>query len=68
MRGQLWVYGGLGGAGTGTRSPISCPRSSKPSWADQVEEEGEDGESLCGPLPRSVPAVDRVSKVPPTLA
>ena len=40
------------GAGPRLTQPSSwqtCPRSSKPSWADQVEEEGEDGESALSP-------------------
>lgn len=39
----------MGAAWGAPAAPLTAalsPRSSKPSWADQVEEEGEDGE--CG--------------------
>lgn len=60
MGGGLGVLGGIiesgcaeaAGAGPRLIQPSSwptCPRSSKPSWADQVEEEGEDGESALSP-------------------
>lgn len=45
-------YGAWGSRGCGSQASLTrhaCPRSSKPSWADQVEEEVEDGECARGP-------------------
>ncbi|XP_024601794.1 eukaryotic translation initiation factor 3 subunit G isoform X1 [Neophocaena asiaeorientalis asiaeorientalis] len=66
LGGGLGVLGGImdpgcaeaAGAGPRLTQPSSwptCPRSSKPSWADQVEEEGEDDKCVTSELLKGIP-------------
>jgi hypothetical protein len=67
--GRIMGPGCAEAADTGPRCPIptppqTCLRSSKPSWADQVEEEGEDGECVYAVAPDRLVTAPAESPLP----